>query len=123
MAETMGKIFTKEEEKKEFGSVSYSVEIKTSEVKNLVSQSPENIMFKFLNPDNLVVLNKQRKAIFEPYEAKSDEVFHNFSTSVLTELLEKEENEGISFQMRGEKFCIENGNYLMELSYPCPPWC
>ena len=122
MAEIYGKIFTKDDAEKQFGEVTYSVEMKTTEVKKLIENSPVGLLFKFVN-GNLTVLNKQRQTILGTYEAKSDEVFRHFTTSVLEDLLSQGTQDITYFQMRDETFTIENGSFVLEWSNPCPPDC
>ncbi|OGU35551.1 MAG: hypothetical protein A2068_02155 [Ignavibacteria bacterium GWB2_35_6b] len=122
MTQEYGKVLEKEEAEKEFGLVTFSLEVKSSEVRNLISESPGNIMFKFVD-NNLIVLNKNRQTIYGTFTAKSSDVFRNISTTVLSDLLVRGGQETTQFQMRGEIFSIENGLTVLEMTQPCPPFC
>lgn len=122
MAAIHGKLFTKEEAEKEFGIVTFSFVMQSSEVRNLIFQSPDNIMFKFVD-NNLIALNKSRQVIYGTFDVQSTDVFRNITTSVLNDLLVQGGQETTQFQMRGEIFSIENGLTVLEFSQPCPPNC
>lgn len=122
MAAVYGKLFTKEEAENEFGPVTFLLEMNTGEVRNLISASPEKIMFKFID-NNLSVLDKSRQTIYGTHNVQSSDVFRNITTSVLNDLLERGGQETTQFQMRGEVFSIENGMTVLEMSFPCPPNC
>lgn len=122
MADIYGKLFTKEEAEKEFGNVTFSLEMNSGEVRNLISASPEKIMFKFVE-GSLIALDKNRRTIYGTYKVQSSDVFRNITTSVLDDLLVQGEQGLTQFQMRGEIFSIENGSTVLEFSEPCPPYC
>ncbi|KAB2846023.1 MAG: hypothetical protein F9K45_02735 [Melioribacteraceae bacterium] len=122
MSDIYGKLFTKEEAEREFGPVTFSLQMNSGEVRNLISASPEKIMFKFVD-DNLIVLNNNRQVIYGTFDVQSTDVFHNISASVLNDLLLQGGQDITKFQMRGEIFSIENGLTVLEYSEPCPPYC
>ena len=122
MAAVYGKLFSKAEAEKEFGPVTFSLQMKSSEVRSLTSESPDKIMFKFVD-NNLVALNNNRQTIYGTFTAKSSDVFRNITTSVLIDLLVQGGQETTQFQMRGEIFSIENGITVLETTFPCPPNC
>ncbi|OGU35552.1 MAG: hypothetical protein A2068_02160 [Ignavibacteria bacterium GWB2_35_6b] len=117
-----GKIFTKEDAEELFGKVIKSVDMSTDEAINLLAKTDRYMMFNFVN-DELIILNRNRKTIHGNYQPKSSEVFHVYRTSVFEELLAKYPNNKISFQLREKKFSVENGNFVMEMTDPCPPFC
>lgn len=122
MVAVYGKFFTKEEAENEFGPVTFLLEMNTGEVRNLISTSPEKIMFKFVD-NNLVALDKNRRTIYGTFTAESSDVFRNITTSVLNDLLIQGGQDVTQFQMRGEVFSIENGMTVLEFTAPCPPDC
>jgi len=122
VSDIYGKLFTKEEAEREFGPVTFSLQMNSGEVRNLISASPEKIMFKFVD-DNLIVLNNNRQVIYGTFDVQSTDVFHNISASVLNDLLLQGGQDITKFQMRGEIFSIENGLTVLEYSEPCPPYC
>ena len=122
MADVYGKIFTKEEAEKQFGKVTYSVDMKTEEVKKIIESSPVGIMFKFVD-EKLNILNKQRKNVYGSIEPESSEVYNHYSTGVFEELLVKGKQDLTTFQMRGETFTVQNGEFVLEEGIPCPPLC
>ncbi|MBK7980263.1 MAG: hypothetical protein IPK06_09775 [Ignavibacteriae bacterium] len=80
-------------------------------------------MFKLEN-DKLTVLGDQRKVISPNTIAiESSEVFHMYSKSKVIEILIKGGNTQTYFENRKNVFSITNGNYTLEYSTPCPPYC
>jgi len=122
LAEAYGEIYSKEEAEQKYGKVTEFIDLQTKDIKQLAQTNPDGLMFKLVD-SNVIALNKQRDIALGSYEVSSDEVFNHLSTSVLNELLEKGGKETTSFQMRGETFTIQNGDFVLQGSYPCPPFC
>ena len=120
---TYGELFTKKEAEEQFGSVIKSVVIKRSDLESYVKQSPDNLMFK-LQGNGYIALNKNRSPLHGKSPISAKEVFNNFSTSKVQELLNAEENENLEIEIRESgKLSISNGATVLEFSSGCPPYC
>ncbi len=120
-AQVIGKIFDADYANKEFGEVKSYIEISNDELKNLCTEAGEYIMLN-IDTGSLRVLDGKRTSVSG--EAKSDEeVFYKMSTSQVLKLLEKGQKGTTSIEMRPETLTLTNGNYTMDLTWPCPPDC
>ena len=122
MADVYGKIYSNDEAEKQFGKVIHSEVLETDQVRKLIEEASDSIMFKFVN-NKLNILNKQRKNVYGSIEPESTEVYSHYSTSVIEDLLAKGKQTTTTFQMRGETFTVQNGDFVMEAGLPCPPFC
>ncbi len=120
-AQVIGKIFDADYANKEFGKVSSHVEIINSQLKSLLEEAGEYIMLN-IDTGELRALNGNREGIMG--QAKSDEeVFYKMSTSQVLKLLEKGGKTSTLIEMRPKTLTLTNGNYTMDLFWPCPPKC
>jgi hypothetical protein len=118
-----GKILSKDEANKLFGAVLVSKQIPSSELKALTVSSTKIIMFKIMNND-VYILGDNRKVLL-PANAMVNEAesFSAYTISIVQELLSKG-NEPITFiEKRNDVLTITNGNYTLEYSWICPPFC
>ena len=120
-AQVIGKIFDADYANKEFGKVENSISINNSELKSLLDEAGEYIMLN-IDTGELRVLNGNRNSV--KGNAKSDEeVFYKMSTSQVRKLLEKGGRGTTQVEMRPKTLTLTNGNYTMDLVWPCPPEC
>lgn len=120
---SQGKIISKEEANKLFGAVLVSKEIPTSTLKSLVSQSIKVIMFNIINNDIYISNNNRKVLLPSGFSVNSSEVFHVYSTSIVQELLNSGNSKVAYIEQRKEVLTITNGNYTLEYSIICPPYC
>ena len=118
-----GKILSKEEANKLFGAVLVSKQIPSSELKALTSNSTKIIMFKILN-DDVYILGDNRK-VLSPANAMVNETepFSAYSVSIVQDLLNKGNEPTTFIEKRNEVLTITNGNFTLEYSLKCPPFC
>ena len=120
-AQVIGEIFGADYANNEFGEVKSSVTINNNELKSLLDAAGEYIMLN-IDTGELRALDGNRKGI--KGNAKSDdEVFYKMSTSQVLKLLEKGEERTTQVEMRANTLTLTNGNYTMDLVWPCPPKC
>ena len=120
-AQVIGKIFDADYANKEFGEVKSSVTTNNNELKSLLDEAGEYIMLN-IDTGELRALDGNRKGI--KGDAKSDEeVFYKMSTSQVLKLLEKGGKGTTQVEMRPKTLTLTNGNYTMDLTWPCPPEC
>jgi hypothetical protein len=120
-AQVVGKIFDKEYADKEFGNVKNSVEISNSELLDLLDKSGEYIMLN-IDTGEIRALNNNRESV-QGFAKSDNEVFHKMSTSQVKLLIEKGSKENTSVEMRPETLTLTNGQFTLELTIPCPPFC
>lgn len=123
--ESFGKIFTRTQADSLFGPVIGLRITDTTLVKSLTGKAGNYIMFKLEN-SRLTVLDSKRSVLYSDNHgtaANSTEVFHNFSASVLRELIKRGQKSTIFIEKRRDVLSITNGGYTMEAARPCPPYC
>ncbi len=120
---SQGKIFTKDEANKLFGTVKYSIQIDQAKLSGLVSKANQKIMFAIVNKKLFVRDNKKEIFYSEGNEDLTNVIFHVYSTSIVNELLSKENNDVIYIEQRDSVLTITSGNYTLEKSDGCPPVC
>jgi len=122
-AQTIGKIYTKDEADKLYGNVIESVQISASELNSLVSHSQNVIMFSVLN-NQLVLLGDNRKMLsMTTQNISSSDVFAVCSKSKLLELLNYGDAINVYFEKRLSRPTITYGMHTLEEMAECPPIC
>jgi 16S rRNA A1518/A1519 N6-dimethyltransferase RsmA/KsgA/DIM1 with predicted DNA glycosylase/AP lyase activity len=124
MSQVIGKIYTKSTANNLYGSVLNSVEINSSLLQKLTSQTPNYIMFQIIQ-GKLVVLDSKRNVIYTNgnFNAVSaSTVFRIFSTSIVNELLKEGNNSETYIEIRNNVLTITNGDETLEESELCPPF-
>jgi len=121
--EIIGKIFSKDEADKNFGSVLSSVKIASSELKALISQSNKLVMFNVAG-GKLSIL-KEGRAVLHPagFSVKADEKYGAYSKSKVVELLDSGKADTTFVEQRKDVISVTNGQYTLEVMNWCPPWC
>jgi len=120
--EKAGKIISYGEADSLFGSPDKILMISLTKLDDFIRLS-DHLLINIVDED-IVILDKDRKALYpEEYQAKEDEVFHMYSSSVLKELLSRKQQDFISIELRKEVLTITNGNYTLEFGLLCPPYC
>jgi hypothetical protein len=120
-----GMIYSNEEASELYGGVKSSLRIDTSQIRNLLEKTKNNFMLKLKDDSELIILGDKRKPLYpSDYKVLKDEVFSSFSKSRVTELLSKGSNKTTNIEIRSENILtVSNGEYTLELSWPCPPYC
>ena len=122
-AQTIGKIYTKDEADKLYGNVIQSVQISVSELNSLINQSQNKIMFSILN-NQLVLLGDNRKLLSATTQnISSSDVFAVCSKSKLLELLNYGDAINVYFEKRISRPTITYGMHTLEDMAYCPPLC
>ena len=122
-SQEVGEVFSAQEANNNFGKVLESYSVSTSTVRSWLNSTDDKIMFLLKN-GMLTVLGDDRVLIYSNTQySETSEVFHLYSKSKVAELLYKGGNSTTNFENRENVFTINNGNYTLEISYPCPPHC
>jgi hypothetical protein len=122
-AQTIGKIFSKEEADKNFGPVLSSVSIASSELKTLISQSDKYIMFS-VKDGKLSILRDDRILLYpEGFKVNADEKYAVYSKSKVEELLNSGKADTTIIEQRKDVISITNGQHTLEMASWCPPFC
>ena len=123
-AQTIGKIFTKEEANTLFGRVVDSVKISPAELNAAITKTEKDVMFRLVN-GTLTILGDRRAPVYPSAETLVGrlDVFHRYSKSLVVELLSKGTGDAVYMENRKDVFSVTFGGYTLEMSYPCPPSC
>jgi len=120
---SQGKIISKHSADKLFGPVLVSEKMPTENLKTIINQSTKIVMFKIID-NNIYVLDNNRN-VLSPSKTTvgSSEVFSVYAISVVQELLNNGGNSVTFIEKRNEVLTITNGEYTLEYSNLCPPYC
>ncbi|MFA6978398.1 MAG: hypothetical protein WC209_03655 [Ignavibacteriaceae bacterium] len=124
-----GKIIKASEADVLFGPVLKSEKINVQQLKAILGQASERVMFGFKN-GRVNILDKTRKAVFPSATAiEHSDVFHIFSTAIVEELLSLEKGTEVTIEQRAKNILsittssIGGETYTLEFALICPPWC
>lgn len=120
----IGKIFTKNEADDIFGQVYTSVEVSSDLLNILTSYTQDYMMFR-ISFGNLIILGDQRKLLY-PGDIIVDpkEEMRLFSVSLVKKLLTDGNESTTKIELRkNDLLTITNGNYTLDFSAGCPPFC
>ena len=121
--EPIGIIYSLTEANNNYGSVITSIEISSSLLTSLFNQTDNYLMFKIMQ-NNLYILGDSRVVLYPANgTVDSSEVFAVYSKSKVEELIETGRESVTKVEERSEVFSLTNGNYTLEFSQWCPPFC
>jgi len=119
----VGKIITKEEANLLFGSATQFLPFRTDQLASLLPESDKYVMFQIIN-GNIYILGEKRNLLFPQNGSVDDnQVFHLLSKSLLLELFALGKSPVTFIEKRGNVLTISNEDYILEYTYPCPPFC
>lgn len=121
--EEIGKIFTNIEADSLYGSVIDSYIMNTDSLIMLLNETQQKAMFH-LKDKNVLIAGDARKVIF-PAEAEisAEMEMRVLSKIKVLELIAKGRKDQVVFENRKAVFSVSNGEFTLELSWPCPPYC
>lgn len=121
--EEIGKIFTNIEADSLYGSVIDSYIMNTDSLIMLLNETQQKAMFS-LKDKNFLIAGDSRKIIF-PADAKisAEMEMRVLSKIKVLELIAKGRKDQVVFENRKAVFSVSNGEFTLELSWPCPPYC
>jgi hypothetical protein len=120
---SQGKIISKQEADELFGEVLISKEIPTSTLLSLTENSVNIIMFKIIGND-VYILGDNRKVLLPEGKVVSDaETFSVYASAIVQELLTQGKAQITFVEQRNDVLTITNGNFTLEYSLKCPPFC
>ena len=120
-AQIIGKIFNKDFANKEFGEVVKFNEIDNNNLTDLTDNAGEYIMFNIETGVLKALDNKRNSVLGEAISG--EEVFYKMSTSQIKKLLKNGKENITKIEMRPETLTLTNGEYTLEMTRPCPPYC
>jgi hypothetical protein len=121
--EVVGIIYAAGDANNMFGSVTQSLGIRSSELISIAEESGTYIMF-LIRDDKILIIDEHRNLLYpEGEEFSSDTVFNYFSTAKLLELLNIGDSAETFVENRQDVLSITNGNFTLENSRACPPFC
>lgn len=122
-AQTVGKIFSKNEANTLFGSVLESKAISISELKSVMNQTNQYLMF-LIKDGAIAIKGDGGNVIYNGgVVLTSSDVFIKYSKSVLIELLYLSTDENVYIEKRSSVTTVSNNGNTLELGQPCPPFC
>ncbi|MBU1099034.1 MAG: hypothetical protein KKA84_01425 [Bacteroidetes bacterium] len=132
----IGKILTADEANDLFGSVTESVSIDRETLVSYLEECDKYMMCAI--KDGQLIITDDNRKVLTPFKLEiaslkssvpnnyiisDDEVLNVYSKSVVEELLKKANESELGFDMRGDVMTVSYGDYVMEFTSPCPPWC
>ncbi|MHA1988840.1 MAG: hypothetical protein ACW98D_19650 [Promethearchaeota archaeon] len=122
-SQTYGKIFKKNVADQKFGVVLESVTLTTTDLRGLLNQTNNYLMFKIVS-GQAIVLNNNRNVLHPIGNLVNvEDVFTMFSVSIINDLLTKSNNNIVFVEQRSGVLSITNGGYTLEVGVKCPPIC
>lgn len=122
-AQTVGKLYSKNEANSIYGPVISSVKINTADLSNMLLKTSNYIMFSIKNGSPVILDNKRSLLYPNNLAISADEVFHVFSVSIVKELITNGGSTETYIEIRKNVLTITNGQYTLEMSGWCPPQC
>ncbi|VAX19300.1 hypothetical protein MNBD_IGNAVI01-1493 [hydrothermal vent metagenome] len=119
--QVVGKIFDAEYANENFGSVISSVVISNIELREMLEKAGTYIMLN-IDTGNIRALDENRTPVHGTAESEN-EVFYKISTSRIELLFEKGGEKNTTIEMRPEILTLTNGEFTLDLTWPCPPYC
>lgn len=119
--QVVGKIFDAEYANENFGSVISSVLISNIELREMLEKAGTYIMLN-IDTGNIRALDQNRTSVLGTAESEN-EVFYKISTSRIELLFEKGGEKNTTIEMRPEILTLTNGEFTLDLTWPCPPYC
>ena len=79
-------------------------------------------MFKILD-NKINILGDNRRPLLEQFPIAKDDVYNLFLKSVTLELFNLGGSNLTYIELRSCHLTVTNGDYTMEITWPCPPFC
>ena len=118
-----GKLFTAQEANTLFGPVLSSVKVPTEEVKSMMKETKNILLFR-INGAKVEYVNNERINIFDKtINYDKSIVFKVVSLAVLEDLFIKGNKAETYFEIRKDVVSITNGAVTLERMTGCPPFC
>lgn len=123
---TAGVIFTKEEADSLYGSVLNSFEMSSKELSSYLSKTDSYMLFYYdpAKSEAPFIFNNSKSVLnTSSMKMKMPEELRVYSVSQIKELMEKGGEETTIIEQREGVISITNGEYTLEMSLDCPPFC
>lgn len=120
---SQGKIISKTEADNLFGQVLITKQIPTENLKTFTNQSFNVLMINIINNDLYILDNNRNVLTPIGVHVSNAEVFSVYSLSVIQQLISDGGSSVTFVEKRKEVLTITNGNYTLEYSMLCPPFC
>lgn len=122
-AQSIGKIYDKDEADKIYGPSNKTLSLTRTALDDILDKTNKYVLFRIEN-NQVVILGDDRKVLSPvQYNLSEDEVFHLYSKSKVVELLNKGKSSTVYVEQRQTPLTLTNGNYTLEDSELCPPFC
>ncbi|MDR3666987.1 MAG: hypothetical protein P4L35_09105 [Ignavibacteriaceae bacterium] len=120
----VGKEYTMVDADNIYGPVITSVQISSNFLISLTNSTVNFIMFR-INNGNLIILGDNRKSLHPSgIKISPQDEMRVFSVSLLKKLISDGNETNTKIEIRNNNILtLTNGNYTLEMSWPCPPTC
>ena len=106
-----------------YGIVLDKMVINADKLEEILLSVNDKVMFRLEN-NKLTILGDNRSLLYcSSNFIESNQLFHMYSKSKVLELIYKGNEQTVTLENRKEVFSITVGNYTLETSWPCPPYC
>ena len=123
LSQEVGKIFDKNEADELYGPVIEKKVISAVDLELLLLSTNDKIMFRLENNIH-TILGDERKLLYcSDKFVESKQIFYMYSKTKVIELHIGGSVESVTLAQRKDVFSITAGNYTLEDSMPCPPYC
>lgn len=122
-AQEIGKIFTKVEANQKFPAIIKSFTLNNSTLISLLTESGKYIMFSVDN-GNLIIAGPNRKVLYPNNATVSvNATFKVYSSDMVSKLFSLGKESTTTIEYRDDIISLTNGDYTLEESSSCPPFC
>ena len=123
VGQEIGKIFILSDAESQFGTVECEFILEKDVLKSMLKNTLNYVMFNNYEND-LTILGDDRIVLFSSNTyVEKDDVFHLYSKTNVEKLMSLGNSKFCNFQKREKAFTIQNGQFVLEFSIPCPPMC
>jgi len=122
-AQTVGKIYDKDEADSLYGESVTTLSMSKSQFEAILNETTDYVMFRIDN-DRIIILGDDREQLYPGQLIVSEaDVYNMYSKSKVVELLNTGSGSTVYVEQRSKPLTLTFGDYTLEESVWCPPYC